>query len=142
MAIISADAGGVAADLAAIDPGLKVRFAENGNPPFWVVYHETEQPDGSTCQELVTTAEAYQTNSGVWEGLDQRIVTRIREIDSESRSGYNYADELEKAERSRHAKARADFAERIGDTAERAAAAVRKDLGSRYRGRAFIPRDI
>lgn len=135
MVLISADAGGVAEDLRRIDPGLKVRFAENGNPPFWAVYWESE--DKRTTQ-LVLTVAAHQNSSGVWEGLDQRVVKRIQEIDPHGRSGYDYAKELERLARERERARVYDFEQKVGPLAEQAAAAVRKDLGSRYKGRAFI----
>lgn len=139
MLLITADVGGVAEDLRQIDPGLKVRFAEAGNPPFWAVYHESE--DGRTTH-LVLTAEARQTVSGVWAGLDQRIVSRVRQIDSHGRGGYDYAAEVERQNREAPERRRQAFREKIAPTAELAAHAVRKDLGLRYKGRAFVPRSI
>ena len=137
MVLIDADAGGVAADLRSIDPGLKVRFGENGNPPFWAVYHESR--DGRETH-LVTTAQAYQTASGVWTGLDQRIVDRVREVDSHGRSGYDYAREVERQNERARESNRAVFRERAGEIAEHAAHAIRKDLGST--AKAFIPRSV
>jgi hypothetical protein len=139
MVLVSADAGGVADDLAKIDPGLKVRFAEAGQPPYWVVFWES--PDGRNT-ELVLTAQAYQNNSGVWEGLDQRIVKRVQEIDPHGRGGYDFAKEVEAQNRNATQARRRAFTERIAPTAELAAHALRKDLGQRYRGRAFVPRDV
>ena len=136
MVLISADAGGVAADLAAIDPGLKVRFGENGNPPFWAVYHESEDRRSTY---LVLTVTAYQNQSGVWEGLDQRVVERVREIDSQGRGGYNYADELERHNERVRRERRDRFREQIGEAAVELAHAARKDLG--VKNKAFIPRD-
>jgi len=139
MVMISADAGGVAADLHRIDPCLKVRFAENARPPFWAVYHES--PDGRDTY-LVLTAKAYQNHSGVWEGLDQRIVKRIEEIDPRGRSGYDFAKEVEHASATRREKASKRFAEQTGEYGELAAYVVRRELGERYKGRAFVPKDV
>lgn len=130
MAEVDADAGNVARDLKAIDPTLKVRFAENGSPPFWAVYHEQGRDT-----YLVLTVRAHQTASGVWTGLDQRVVKRIMEI---GHSTYDYADELERANNRVRDANRAKFRETVGASAELAAHAIRKDLGKRYRGRAFI----
>lgn len=132
MVEIDADASGVARDLKQIDPTLKVRFAENGSPPFWAVYHESE--DGRTTY-LVLTVKAHQTASGVWTGLDQRVVKRIMQI---GHSTYDYADEIERANAAVSAGNAARFREKVGETAELAAHAIRKDLGLRYKGRAFI----
>jgi hypothetical protein len=134
--LISADASSVAADLRRIDKGLKVRFAENGNPPFWCVYHESD--DGRQTH-LVLTVQAYQTASGTWAGLDQRVVKRIERIDPQGRGKYHYADELEKATLEAKKKSRERFHEQLGELGEHAAHALRKDLGERYKGRSFFP---
>lgn len=136
MVAIDADAGGVAADLRAIDPGLKVRFAENGNPPFWAVYHESE--DGRNTY-LVLTAVAHMTPLGTWGGLDQRIVKRIQEIDPQGRGGYDFASEVQKQDAEARERHRQRFRDRVGETGEKAIYAIRKDLGSK--SRAFKPRD-
>lgn len=133
---IDGDAGGVADDLRRIDPSLRVRFAENGNPPFWAIYNESE--DKRTTY-LVLTVKAYQTNSGVWSGLDQRVVKRIEQI---GHPEYDFGAELEATNRQVKQDNRAAFAEKMGPLAELAAHAIRKDLGARYKGRAFLPRDI
>jgi hypothetical protein len=134
MVEIDQDAGNVAQDLKRIDPHLKVRFAENGNPPFWAVYHES---DDNRSTYLVLTAKAYQVSSGVWTGLDQRIVQRIMEI---GHSSYDYANELENANRAVKESAREAFREKVGGAASEAAWAARKDLG--IKNRAVITRDI
>jgi hypothetical protein len=137
MVPIDKDAGGVAEDLHRIDPHLKVRFAEHGDPPFWAVYWQSD--DGRDTY-LVLTAEAHQSDSGVWTGLDQRIVRRIEEIDPRNRSGYNYAKALERKDAQARAEHEHRFREQVGEIGEVAAHAIRKDLGSRYRGRAFVTR--
>jgi hypothetical protein len=139
MVLISAEASTIAADLRRIDKGLKVRFAENGNPPFWAVYHESD--DGRSTQ-LVMTAQAHMTASGTWTGLDDRIVKRLEQIDPMGRSGYNYADELEKsALQAARDRKHAQY-ERNGEIAERVAFTLRKDLGEKYKGRIFMPRAL
>jgi hypothetical protein len=128
---IAHDAGNVAADLQRIDPHLKVRFAEDGRPPFWAVYHESD--DGRSTY-LVLTTEAHQTKSGIWTGLDQRIVKRVMEI---SHSSYDYAADLERVNAQVKAAKRQRFREQVGAYAEQAAHALRKDLG--YKSRIFKP---
>jgi hypothetical protein len=126
MVAIDADVGGIAADLKRIDPHLKVRFGENGDPPFWAVYYESD--DGRTTY-LVLSQRATLTRSGTYSGLDQRVVDRIREIDPQGRGGYNYADELEKQNQLVVQRRRDRFrevAERHGAEAQHA---LRKDLG-------------
>lgn len=138
MVLIDADVGGVAAEIKAIDPGLKVRFAEAASPPFWAVYHESE--DRRTTQ-LILTAQAVLTASGTWSGLDSRIVERVREIDAQGRGGYDFAKEIQAQNERAVENRRRKFRESIGETVEQAAHALRKDRGTRYKGRAFIPKD-
>lgn len=141
--LIDPEASTVAADLHRIDKGLKVRFAENGNPPYWVVFHETTDGQGRTTQHLVLTQRAYLTASGTWAGLDNRIVERIRYIDSRGRGGYDYAGALEREARKRPERASYEFAERTGEAGERLAHAIRKELGlGSYRGGIYVPRSI
>jgi hypothetical protein len=127
---ISADVGGVADELRKIDPGLKVRFAEAADPPIWVVYHESE--DRRTTH-LVTTAQAYQGQTGVWMGLDQRIVDRIRKISS---SDYDYAKELERQQKQKKAEHRAKFEEQVSDKTAEAYWKIRRFEG--VKDRAFF----
>lgn len=143
---ISAESSTVVADLQAIDRGLKVRFSERGR--CFIVRHEhhddcphngTVGPGGSY---LVSSVQAYQGRTGVWTGLDNRLVERIKFIDPAGRGGYDYAQELER-NRAANAKRRRDmFAERMGDTTERTAHALRKDTGERYKGRVFVPKGV
>lgn len=139
MVAIDADVGGVAADLAAIDPGLKVRFVENG--PHFAVYHEEQTVDGVSTY-LVLTVQAHQTATGIWGGLDQRVVERVRQIDGWGRGGYDYPAEVEKMNARARKDARAEFQEKMGILGEQAAHALRKDRGTRYKSRTFVPRDL
>ena len=138
MVAIDADAGGVAADLRRIDPDLKVYFAPRAIRPFWEVRCE---PAGQDAYPVLTL-QAFQSRTGSWPGLDQRVVRRIEEIDPRGRGRFNYAKELERSAAERQRKAKHEFAEKIGATAELAAFRTRKDLGERYRGRAFVPADL
>lgn len=127
---ISDDIGNVAADLKAIDRHLKVRFAEAGRPPFWAVYHESD--DGRETH-LVLTRQAYQNRSGVWEGLSQEVVDRVMEI---GHSSYDYVAEVEKQNQRAEQIKRAHRRGRFEEIGEVAAHALRKDLG--VKDRAFI----
>lgn len=136
MVTITADAGGVADSIRRLDPCLRLRYSERAD--CWIVYrvHRHGQPcaddDPERTEDLVLTAQE----------CDHRIVARLEYIDSHGRGGYDYAAEIEKAALNARRRQRQEFAERIGDTAERTAHALRRDLGERYRGRAFVPRDI
>jgi hypothetical protein len=136
MVTIDADVGGVAADLQRIDPHLKVRFGENGDPPFWAVYWES---DDCRTTDLVSTHTATLTRSGTYSGLDQRIVDRIREIDPHGRSGYDYAAEVEKQNRLVGERRKEAFREKVAEHGAEAQHALRKDLG--VKSRAFFGQD-
>jgi hypothetical protein len=125
--VIDADVGGVAEDLKRIHPGLGVRYHEASD--HYSVFFESE--DGTETY-LITTALQ----------LDHRIVDRIREIDRDGRSGYDYAKELEEGTLKARERALAAFRDRVGEHAEQAAYAIRRDMGERYKGRAFIPRAV
>lgn len=141
--LIDADVSTVAADLQKIDARLKVRFAEYGRPPFFVVFLEERDAEGRTSHHLVLTQQAHLTASGTWAGLDQRIVRRIEEIDSHGRGGYDYAKELERETLARQERASQQFAERVADDTERMAHGIRRELGlGTVQGRIFVPRDI
>jgi hypothetical protein len=110
-----------------IHPGLGVRYHEASD--HYSVFFESE--DGTETY-LITTALQ----------LDHRIVDRIREIDRDGRSGYDYAKELEEGTLKARERALAAFRDRVGEHAEQAAYAIRRDMGERYKGRAFIPRAV
>lgn len=121
--LITEDAGGVAAGLRQINPGLKLRYSEAGN--YYVVYFK--DPD-THVEEFVKT---YQT-------CDARIVEDIARIRKENESpGYSYADELDKQEQDAEKERDRQFTEKTGDAAERLHHAIRKDLG--LTNRIFIP---
>jgi hypothetical protein len=136
--MIDAAVGGVAADLKAIDPCLHVGFAKDADPPCFLIIYTSE--DGRESY-LVNSAQAHLNHAGVYEGLDQRIVERIREIDPRGRGKFNYAEELRKGHERRLEAQRRARREMLGEFGEIAAHAVRRDLGARYKGRAFIPRE-
>lgn len=151
MVVIDADVGGVAEELRRIDPGLRVRFAARGNPPCWAIMyqhcgqHKDWQPDCPFCTDdermpgdLVFTRKAWQNRSGVWEGLTHEVVDRVRMIDPRGTGGYDYAKEVERQNQAAEAAKDRRVRERVGEHGELLAWGIRKDLGKRYRGRAFI----
>lgn len=130
MVLIDADVAGVAADLHDYDPLLRVRFAEAATPPYFVVYREIGQPDGQVKQELVLTAQQ----------LDHRIVNRVREIDSQSRSGYDFVAEVDRQNARAEREKLERRHERFGEQHEHLAHALRKDFG--VKNRIFVGRDV
>lgn len=151
MIMIDRDAGGVVEELKRIDPGFNVRFSEKGH--YWVIYyahcaphmiHDTSCEDCRMAAELeagdlVSTIDAYQNSFGIWEGLDHRIVEHIRKI---GHSSYDFAKELEKHNAEVDKRRSEEFRRKVEPLAEEGAAALRKDLGTRYKGRIFKPRDV
>lgn len=137
----------VAADLEAIDRGLRVRFSQTAE--CWLIVHK-HHPDcphngtgGPGSEYLVRSVEAYQGRTGVWSGLDDRIVERFRQIQPGGRAGYDYARELEDGYLARRERAHKDRQDQLGDVGERTAHAMRRDLGlGTYKGRIFLPRGI
>lgn len=133
---ITADAGGVAENLRRLDPCLRLRYSEAAD--CWIVYRvhrageACRDDDPDRTEELVLTAQE----------CDHRIIDRLEYIDPQGRGGYDYAKALEEGRRDRERQERAAFHERIGETAEQAAHALRRDLGERYRGRTFVPKSI
>lgn len=121
---VDGDVGGVVQSLKAIDPRFRVRFAEAGNPPYWVVY--TREPNAEGHEDhLVLTQKAHQTNSGVWTGLDHRIVHRVMEIAGED---YDYLEDLERTNNRARKQAKDRQHEKFLEGGEIAAHALRKDL--------------
>lgn len=130
--LVDADSCSVVKDLKAIDSTLGVRFVD-GPEPFFAVYQDIRHPDGREEQHLVTTAQAYPTSFGTYTGLDGRVVERVRKITS---PGYDFTAEAEKLKREHDEAKRKERAEVLGEAAERAAHALRKDLG--VKSKAFI----
>jgi hypothetical protein len=144
---ISADMSTVAADLQEIDKGLKVRFSERGE--CFIIRHDWHpgcQHNGDVGEGgsyLVKTVRADRNRSGTFTGLDQRVVDRIRYIHPTGRSGYDFVAELDRKRARRERREKHEFAESLGEAAERTAHALRKDLGlGPYKGRVFKPREI
>jgi hypothetical protein len=130
--VVDADSCTVAGDLKTIDPTLCVRFVD-GPQPFFAVYQDIKNPDGSSQQHLVTTAQAYPTSFGTFTGLDNRVVERVREITS---PGYDFMAEAAKIKSEYESKQRRAREDKLGEMGEQAAWALRKDLG--VKTKAFI----
>lgn len=131
---ITADAGNVAESIQRLDPCLHLRYSESSD--CWIVYRihrhgwPCREDDPERTEELVLTAQ----------DCDQRIVKRLEFIDSQGRSGYDYAAELEKSALRARDRAKKERQERFGEHAEKVAHALRKDLGlGPPKGRIFKP---
>ena len=119
---ISPDVQEIATRLQEIDPALRLRFSEAQG--VFVVFEVQQLPDGSSKEHLVTTARE----------LDQRLINRILEL---SDPNYDFAGEIERLEQQAERDSDHAFDERTGESAERLAHAVRKDLGLKQR--IFVP---
>lgn len=145
--VIPAEAGTVAGDIRKLDAGLKVRFSKTSK--HWAIFHE-HHPDcphngtaGPGSTYLVMTAQAHQGIGGIWTGLDQRVVKRLEQINPFGRAGYDYAAELEKSHHDAQKRQKHEFAERVGEAAERAAHSIRRELSlGSYKGRIHVPREV
>lgn len=124
--LIDADAGGVVAGLKRIDENLNLRYSDAGN--YYVVYYEKEPGQ----KELV----------GTYQHLDSRIVKDVERINWENlRPGYSFADELDRLDKEAEKAFNHRQREAIGESAERLAHAMRKDLNMTDH-RAFISRGV
>lgn len=111
--IISARDSALIKEINDIDNRLHVKF--NRRQDFFVLYAKEQTPQGEN-QYLVKT----------FTKLDGRIVQRVREISDPS---YDFIKEGEQMEKEHEAAKMHKIRESIGDTAEKLAHALRKDLG-------------
>lgn len=117
--IITEDAGGVAAGLRQIDPGLNLRYSEGGE--HYVVYFHN--PD-THRDELVKT----------YRECDQRIVHDVARIRKENLTpGYSFADQLEAQDRAADRAKDHAISEQLGEAGERLHHAINKDAGVKNR---------
>jgi hypothetical protein len=129
---IDDDVQGIANDLFAIDPGLRLEYE-----PFedvWVVKYVGLNEIGEHEERLVAS----------YAECDQRIVRRMREI---AQPGYDFAGELDRLDREAEARHEHEMSEKIGPAAEKLAWALGRDLGrheipNTRVSRAVIPADI
>jgi len=129
--IVDADSCSVVKDLKAIDPSLEVRFVD-GPEPYFAVFQDLST-ESRKEQHLVTTAQAYPTSFGTYTGLDARVVERVRKI---TNPGYDFMAEAEQIKREHDSAKRREREDVLGEAAERAAHAIRKDLG--VKTKAFV----
>jgi hypothetical protein len=137
--VIDAEMSQIVADLQAIIPELRVRFAEEADEPFWAV---SLISDDGLSHHLVCTAKATLTNSGTWTGLDERLVQRIAEIDPHGRGDYDYAREVERQNLEGKRRREREHRERMDEIGERAQRELRDAGVGRSQSRAFIPRSV
>lgn len=107
--IIEDDIQNVANDLNTIDKRLTLRF--NPIQGFYAIYFKDEQKE-------------YLVNT--FKSLDQRVVTRIREI---MQPDYDYVKEIEKQDFQADKDLQCEQDQRAGEAAEKLAFAIRRDLG-------------
>ena len=133
--VIGVDSSTTVAEIQKIDPTLRVRFSPRAGM-FAVYYEHAPIPP-------ILTVRAYQNRSGTWEGLDNRVVRRLRYIDREGTSGYDYGREIERETLARRERASKEFAEKTGEAGEEMAFGIRRELGlGSLKGGIFVPRDV
>jgi hypothetical protein len=137
--VIDAESSMIVAELQKIDPCIRVRFAEDADPPFWAV--STVSEDGLT-HHLVLTAKATITNSGTWTGLDERIVKRVEEIDQHGRGHYDYAKEVERQNTAARRQREYEFRERMGEIGQEAQRDLAARIHARDHRRIFVSKDL
>jgi hypothetical protein len=114
---VERDVLGVVERLRRIDPGLKLLFDKRQN--IFLLYHEGLNERGEMVESFV----------GAYTELDQRLVNLIERIDRDGRGRHDLQRELDRLEREQDALFEAARAQRLGDSAERLAHALRRDLG-------------
>lgn len=115
MVQIADDVSGVAQQLREIDANLKLIYAAEAKPPYWIVRHDVDEPDGSVTEHLVFT-------STTLEGLVERVM-RIAADD------YDYAAELAATDAKAAVAEDERFAAQRAPILEKLEHAFRKDLG-------------
>lgn len=144
--LIEPDVGGVVEALKRLNPMFGVRLGTREGSRAWVIFrkhcgvHPDYQAECTDCKNgqmrtFVTSRKAYQNNSGTWEGLTHEVVRRLELVGSES---YNFAAEVERQNTQADVAAEKNRIEKLSEHGEELAAAIRRDLGVRYKGRAFV----
>lgn len=123
--VIDEDVAGIARDLRAVHPDLRLGYNERGE--YFVVYQlDREAATGNvTGEHLVTTAVE----------LDQRLLRRVEQVVHPS---YNLADEIDRLDKEIDADNARKHHEVAGEKAERLAHAIRKDVFGADTGRYFF----
>lgn len=113
---IDAEVNEIAAQLKALDSRLHVRYSESGG--YFVIYSREEHEPEGTGHAILYPEE-----------LDGRVVKEIERVLWKNRQpGYSYAAELEEKEAADKKQRDYEFSEALGESAERLAHALRKDL--------------
>jgi len=144
--LIEPDVGGVVEALQRLNPMFGVRLGTRDGGRAWIVFrkhcgvhpdYQAECPDckRGECRTFVTSRVAYQNKLGTWEGLTHEVVKRLELVGSRH---YDFAKEVERQNRQADRDMMRTREERFSEHGEELAHAIRKDLGQRYRGRAFI----
>lgn len=120
--LIEGDVLDIVSQVKHIDPRLSVHWNEYGE---YFVVTETSPTDGR--ERLVTTVLE----------LDQNLVRHLERLGS---AEYDYVAEVERKDDKAKADKKWKFAQEIGETGERLAHALRKDLQAQ--NRIFIPQSI
>lgn len=111
--IIDAATSIIVKEINDIDSRLYVKY--NSEHDFFVLFAK-DVIEGNECEYLVKT----------FQKLDPRIVQRVKEISDPS---YDFIQEANDLEKQRDDEKLYAIRQKIGDTAERLASALRKDLG-------------
>lgn len=131
MAEVSPEVNAFAADLAAINPDLRLRLIEQEGT--FVVYQEYDiEGSAERGQHLVTTWDCEENGA-----LDQRLLNQVAQWEYDRRNGHDdIVAELHRVEDQREREAEAAHDEKFGPIAEKSVWALRRDLG--VKERAFI----
>lgn len=149
--IIEPDVGGVVEALKRHDPSLGVRLGTRFKERAWCIFrkhcpvHPEYQQECPDCRiglsrDFVTSRRAWQNKSGTWEGLTHEVVDHLFKIDRDARNGYDFVAEVDRVNAQAEQNKQENIRKRVGEHGEELAHAIRKDLGQRYKGRAFITR--
>lgn len=121
MVRVDDDVLGVAKALKRIDAGLTL-LHDLKQKVFVLYWIGVREVDGRV--------EVVEDLVGAYTELDQRIVSLIERLDAQGRGRYDLVRELDRLDTERKREQDAAFSERIGDSAERLAHALRQDLQS------------
>jgi hypothetical protein len=119
--LIEDDVLDVARRIKEIDDSLSLQFNERGE--FFVVVQTLA--DGE--EKLVTTAQE----------LDERLIHRLKHITHQS---YDYVAEMDRIDKQAEKDSEHRFSEKVGEAGEKAAHALREDLGAT--NKAFVSKDV
>lgn len=126
--VIESDVNNVARDVHNIHPDLFLRYNDQGG--YFVVLQDM---GANRRPHVVTTAQE----------CDQRLTRRVQMIVSGTLNGtYDYGAEVDKQHDQTDRDNNAQFAENVGEVAEKLAWAIREDIRKARPGPVYIPPDI